>query len=250
MPLQPHRPPSFYPFSPETFLLTEKPTTLNNHSSKKRILPILKSQKSRFRKKSTKSAKSKKSTVPVDIGLSLPRRYFTSENKNTTLMDTLKSLLEEMEQEAQTTEKMLSRIPDDKYQWKPHAKSMTIEQLSTHIAELPTWVTITLNTDELDFATVPYEPKKVSGTADLLKLFEDSLADGYSSLQKADISTFDKTWTLRNGEQILNQRTKAEVIRMTYCQIVHHRAQLGVYLRLLDIPIPGSYGPSADEQGF
>jgi uncharacterized damage-inducible protein DinB len=165
-------------------------------------------------------------------------------------MDTLKSLLQEMEQEAQTTEKMLSRIPDDKYQWKPHPKSMTIEQLSTHIAELPTWVTITLNTDELDFAVVPYEPKKVNGTADLMKIFEDSLADGYASLQKADLSTFDKIWTLRNGEQILSQRTKAEIIRMTYCQIVHHRAQLGVYLRLLNIPIPGSYGPSADELGL
>lgn len=165
-------------------------------------------------------------------------------------MDTLKSLLKEMEQEAQTTEKMLSRIPDDKYQWKPHAKSMTIEQLSTHIAELPTWVSLALHTDGLDFATAPYEPKKVSGTAELMKIFEDSLADGYSNLQKADVSTFDNIWTLRNGEQILSQTSKAEVIRMTYCQIVHHRAQLGVYLRLLDIPIPGSYGLSADEQGF
>lgn len=165
-------------------------------------------------------------------------------------MNTLKSLLKEMEQEAQITEKMLSRIPDDKYQWKPHPKSMTIEQLSTHIAELPTWVTITLTTDGLDFAVTPYQPKKVADTAELLKFFEDSLADGYASLQKADINTFDQIWTLRNGDQILTERTRAEVIRMTYCQIVHHRAQLGVYLRLLDIPIPGSYGPSADELGL
>ena len=165
-------------------------------------------------------------------------------------MDTLKSLLEEMEREAQTTEKMLNRIPNDKYQWKPHSKSMTIEQLSIHIAELPAWVSLAIHTDGLDFAAEPYEPKKVSNTADLLKLFEDSLADGYANLQKADVSTFDNIWTLRNGEQILSKRTKAEVIRMTYCQIVHHRAQLGVYLRLLDIPIPGSYGPSADEPGF
>jgi uncharacterized damage-inducible protein DinB len=165
-------------------------------------------------------------------------------------MDTLKSLLKEMEQEAQTTEKMLSRIPDDKYQWKPHPKSMTIEQLSSHIAELPTWVPLALHTDELDFATSPYQPKKIANTAELLKFFEDSLADSYANLQKADVNTFDEIWTLRNGEQILTQRTKLEVIRMTYCQIVHHRAQLGVYLRLLDVPIPGSYGPSADDLGL
>ncbi|POY38303.1 damage-inducible protein DinB [Solitalea longa] len=165
-------------------------------------------------------------------------------------MTVIEKLLKEMDAESKTTRKMLSRIPNDKYSWKPHEKSMTIEQLSTHIAELPTWVSMAVTTDELDFATAPYEPKKVSDTDDLLMLFEVSLADGKKHLENTSEEILDQNWTLRNGDQIYSTSTKEEVIRMTYCQIVHHRAQLGVYLRLLDIPIPGSYGPSADDQGF
>ena len=162
-------------------------------------------------------------------------------------MSMIQMLLKEMDNEAQTTRKMLERIPDDKYDWKPHPKSMTIERLSTHIAELPTWVSMVLTTSELDFASSPYEPKQISSTKDLLELFENSLADGRSHLSKATEKDLQPNWTLRNGDQIYSVNTKAEVIRMAYCQIVHHRAQLGVFLRLLNVPIPGSYGPSADE---
>jgi len=165
-------------------------------------------------------------------------------------MSMIKMLLKEMDNEGQTTRKMLERIPDDKYSWKPHPKSMTIEQLSTHIAELPTWVSMVLTTSELDFASSPYERKHIVSTKDLLKLFEDSLTDGRSHLSKATEKDLEPNWTLRNGDQVYSVNTKAEVIRMTYCQIVHHRAQLGVFLRLLNVPIPGSYGPSADEMNF
>jgi len=155
-----------------------------------------------------------------------------------------------MEQEAQTTRKMLQRVPDDKYDWKPHEKSMTVRNLATHIAELPSWVAMVLTTDELDFAANPYEPVPVSNNTELLRYFEKSLADGRSHLEQANPSELEKPWTLRNGDQVYNTSSKAEVIRMSYCQIVHHRAQLGVYLRLLNIPIPGSYGPSADEMSL
>jgi uncharacterized damage-inducible protein DinB len=165
-------------------------------------------------------------------------------------MSLIQTLVKEMDNEAITTRKMLERVPDDKYSWKPHPKSMTVEQLTTHVAELPTWVSMVLTTSELDFAANPYEPKKINKTSDLLKLFEASLADGRAHLEKATEKDLEPNWTLRNGEQIYDVSTKAEVIRMTYCQIVHHRAQLGVYLRLLNIPIPGSYGPSADEMIF
>ena len=84
----------------------------------------------------------------------------------------------------------------------------------------------------------------------MLDLFEKSLADGKASLDGAEDAHLEPIWTLRNGDQIYSKTTKGEVVRMAYCQIVHHRAQLGVYLRLLDIPIPGSYGPSADEPNF
>ena len=90
-------------------------------------------------------------------------------------MSTIQSLLKEMDNEAKTTRKMLERIPDDKYSWKPHQKSMSIQQLATHIAELPSWVSMALTTSELDFAANPYEPKNISKTTDLLKLFEESL---------------------------------------------------------------------------
>ena len=159
-------------------------------------------------------------------------------------------LLKEMDQEAKTTRNMLGRVPDDKYDWQPHEKSMTIRNLATHIAELPTWVTLALTTNGLDFATAPYEPVAINNTAELLDFFERSLADGKASLSQATDEQLEPIWTLRNGEEIYSKTTKGEMIRITFSQIDHHRAQLGVDLRLLNIPIPGSYGPSADEPNF
>lgn len=162
----------------------------------------------------------------------------------------IQMLLKEMDREAATTRKMLERVPNDKYDWKPHEKSMPVRQLATHIAELPTWVSMALNTSELDFANSPYQPVPINNTTELIAHFERSLADGRSHLVKATDKDLEPNWTLRNGEQIYSVESKGDVIRMTYCQIVHHRAQLGVYLRLLNVPIPGSYGPSADEMNF
>lgn len=159
-------------------------------------------------------------------------------------------LLKEMEQEAKTTRKMLALVPDDKHDWKPHEKSMALGRLATHVAELPGWVSMTLNTSELDFAKNEYKPHPITDNASLLTFFETTLADGKANLEKASEEQLNDMWTLRNGDQIYNTSSKADVIRMSYCQIVHHRAQLGVYLRLLNVPIPGSYGPSADDMGF
>lgn len=158
--------------------------------------------------------------------------------------------LKELEQEAQTTRKMLSRVPTEKFDWKPHAKSMTVRQLATHLAELPSWVPMALNTSELDFASNPYQQVPVNNTASLLDYFEKNQADGVTSLTAAADADLLPNWTLRNGNEIYSVSSKAEVIRMTLSQIIHHRAQLGVFLRLLDVPIPGSYGPSADEMNF
>ncbi|NII27322.1 DinB family protein [Pseudoflavitalea sp. X16] len=165
-------------------------------------------------------------------------------------MSPIQTLLKEMNQEAETTRKMLARVPDDRYDWQPHEKSMSIRRLATHIAELPSWVSMTLTTSELDFAQNPYSVPAINNTKDLLTYFEQSLADGRSHLEKATEEDLEADWTLRNGNQVYSVNSKAEVIRMSYCQIVHHRAQLGVYLRLLNVPIPGSYGPSADEMDF
>lgn len=158
-----------------------------------------------------------------------------------------KVFLKELEQEAQTTRKMLSRVPDDKFDWKPHEKSMTIRQLTTHIAELPSWIPMTLNTTELDFASNPYQPVAITDNQSLLNYFEQSLAEGQKSLEQAVDDDLEPDWTLRNGKDIYVVAPRGEFLRLTFSQVIHHRAQLGVYLRLLNIPIPGSYGPSADE---
>ena len=162
----------------------------------------------------------------------------------------IQTFLKELDMEATTTRKMLERIPDDKYDWQPHPKSMTIRRLATHVAELPSWVTMTLNTSELDFASSPYTPEVINNTAQLMNYFERNLADGRAHLEAAKEEQLSDNWTLRNGDQVYSTSPKSEVLRMTYSQIIHHRAQLGVYLRLLEVPIPGSYGPSADDMSF
>jgi len=165
-------------------------------------------------------------------------------------MQIIPLLLKELDQEAQTTQFLLQRVPADKFDWKPHQKSMTMKILAVHIAELPSWITMGLTSEELDFEKIPYQPTPVNDNAELLDLFERSLADGKASLSAAKEEDLLPTWTLRNGSQVLAVMTKYEVIRHAYAQTIHHRAQLGVYLRLLNIPIPGSYGPSADEMNF
>jgi uncharacterized damage-inducible protein DinB len=172
------------------------------------------------------------------------------QQQKTFFMSTINLLLKELDQEAQTTRKMLERVPTAYFTWQPHQKSMTIKQLATHIAELPGWVTMAVTTNGLDFAHNPYKQEEVHNTEELLNYFERSLEDGRAHLVATRETTLNETWTLRNGDEIYQVATKGEIVRLAYCQIVHHRAQLGVFLRLLDIPIPGSYGPSADEQEF
>ncbi|UKT63230.1 DinB family protein [Pedobacter mucosus] len=165
-------------------------------------------------------------------------------------MDIIKALLKEFENEAATTRKFLAIVPVEKFDWAPHEKSMKMKGLATHIAELPSWVSMALTTNELDFAKEAYNPTEVNDNKDLLALFEKSYASGKSELEKASEKDLEGKWLLRNGEQILADYTKYETIRHSLSQTAHHRAQLGVYLRLLNFPIPGSYGPSADDQNF
>ena len=152
-------------------------------------------------------------------------------------------------EEAATTRKMLSRVPNDKLDYKPHEKSMVMKSLVTHIADLPGWIHFTLTTDELDFQK-GYEQPDIKTNKELMDYFEKRYNDGLSALIAENEKELDKPWTLRNGETIYATNPKVDVLRMSMSQQIHHRAQLGVYLRLLNIPIPGSYGPSADETGF
>lgn len=165
-------------------------------------------------------------------------------------MNRLQEILKELNNESVATRKMLSRVPNDKFDWKPHPKSMSIRSLAGHIAELPSWVGMVLNTKELDFAENAYEAPDLNVTETVLALFENNLADAQKQLENAQEETLDETWILRNGAIIYSETSKADFIRITLSQIIHHRAQLGVFLRLLDIPIPGTYGPSADDESF
>ncbi len=165
-------------------------------------------------------------------------------------MTQLEAFIRELEQEAPTTRKLLALVPGDKFDWKPHEKSMAMGRLATHIAELPAWLEMTFNTDELDFENNTYPPRTVTTNDELLAYFDEGIERGRTALAGGDEKVMDKPWTLRSGANIFSTEPKRDVLRMAMSQIIHHRAQLGVYLRLLNIPIPGSYGPSADDNHF
>lgn len=165
-------------------------------------------------------------------------------------MEIIQLLLKELDGEAQATRNMLSRVPEDKWDWQPHPKSMTVKQLTVHLAELPSWISMGLHTQGIDFAASAYKPTACESKEQLLQIFERSLQKGRGALENATEADLAPTWTMRSGDHVHAVMTKYEVIRHALAQNIHHRAQLGVYLRLLDIPIPGTYGPSADDQAF
>lgn len=165
-------------------------------------------------------------------------------------MSTLKEFLKELQSESIVTRKMLALIPDDQKAYKPHVKSMPMSSLAVHIAELPSWISMAFTTEELDFAKEDYTVTEWNNNEELLAIFDRSLAGAEEALNSAKEEDLLPEWILRNGDQILMKLTKAEVVRHALSQTIHHRAQLGVYLRLLNIPLPGTYGPSADDQSF
>jgi uncharacterized damage-inducible protein DinB len=161
------------------------------------------------------------------------------------------SMLGEFDQEMQNTRKVLERVPDEKWNWKPHDKSGTIGWLAGHIATLPGWTTMTINTDELDYAPVngpSYQPPKTENRKDLLAVFDRESAEARAALAAVSDQEMLKGWKLLAGGQEIFIMPRVACIRgMVMNHLIHHRAQLGVYFRLLDIPVPGLYGPSADE---
>ncbi len=165
-------------------------------------------------------------------------------------MNILPALLKEMEAEAIVTRKMLKLVPAEKFAWKPHDKSMSFQNLAVHLAELPSWVSMGLTTPGIDFAAMDYKPTEVKNNEELIALFEASYKAGHTALQNATEDDLLPEWTMRSGDKIHRVMTKYEVVRHSFSQTTHHRAQLGVYLRLNDIAIPGSYGPSADDMNF
>ncbi len=158
--------------------------------------------------------------------------------------------LHQLKEEAAITRKFLKIIPDDKLEWQAHPKSMSIKRLAAHLAELPGWIPMAIDTDVLDFSKGDYSPTPINSNEELLAIFEENQKQAEAALLRANDAILQNLWTMKNGDEIFFTITKQEVIRMAISQTIHHRAQMGVYLRLLSIPIPGSYGPSADELGL
>ncbi|HMQ02896.1 MAG TPA: DinB family protein [Pyrinomonadaceae bacterium] len=158
------------------------------------------------------------------------------------------TFLAELEHEAKAAREVLSRVPADKFDWKPHEKSMSFGKLASHVAEMIGWTGPTLQYPELDFSKMDYKPFEPATSEELLEYFDKNLAEAADVLRSTNDEQFMESWTMRNGETVYFTLPKAAVMRsFVMNHIVHHRGQLSVYLRLNDIPVPSIYGPSADE---
>jgi uncharacterized damage-inducible protein DinB len=156
-------------------------------------------------------------------------------------------LFADLDTELATTRRMLERVPDGKDDWRPHKKSRTLDELATHVAQLPGFGIMMLTQDEFDGGTQPPEPKPAD-CAERVEIF-DEVAGRFRQLVKG--LTWDQAlspWTLKFRGQEVFSAPRAQLLRSAMItHLAHHRAQLGVYLRLLDVPVPPSYGPTADE---
>jgi uncharacterized damage-inducible protein DinB len=157
--------------------------------------------------------------------------------------------LADLEHEAQNTRRMLERYPTGKDDFKPHAKSWPIQSLAAHLATLPSWGTLTLGGTELDLSIKFDRPAPPTDSAGMVALFETEWARFRSALDGASDAAMMENWTLRMGSHVIFTMPRVAVLRsMVANHMIHHRAQLTMYYRLLDVPVPGMYGPSADEQ--
>ena len=162
-------------------------------------------------------------------------------------------LLMEFDRESVTTKTLLSRVPDDKLGWRPHAKSMTLGKLGMHLATIPAWIGSSLLGDGFDIAggAADFSPKDPQGTAEILETFDRAAGQVKAAMSQLDDAAAMGMWTLtRNGATLMAMPRVAYVRTILLNHSYHHRGQLSVYLRLLDVPVPSIYGPSADENPF
>ncbi|MFD1096631.1 DinB family protein [Salegentibacter chungangensis] len=160
-------------------------------------------------------------------------------------MDIKDFFLQELQQEAALTEKFLKRIPEDKLDWKPHQKSMSFRELANHLAEIPSWITGTMEMEELDMEG--YKAPDFGSIEEILQTLKNNVQEAEAALNKPD-EEYQKNWKMtQNGETLMEMPRFNVLQAMVMNQFPHHRAQLGVYLRLNDLSVPATYGPSADE---
>jgi uncharacterized damage-inducible protein DinB len=159
------------------------------------------------------------------------------------------ALLPEFDHEMENTRKTLERVPLENANWKPHEKSPTMIWLASHVANIAIWGQITMPSDSLDLANPPFEkPNTPESTAELIAFFEKNRDAARAAIAAAADEDFMKPWTLKNGSHTIFTMPRVAVLRsFVMNHMIHHRAQLIVYLRLNNVPVPGLYGPSADE---
>ena len=159
------------------------------------------------------------------------------------------ALIAELKHESTSTKRILEKVPMDKKDWKPHEKSMTLGHLATHVADCTHWATTMIHIDDFDFMK-DYKPLPDANTQEeLMATFQLNLDQAITDLNNMSDEDFDKPWTVRRGEQVMFSLPKKVSMRgWAFNHLFHHRGQLSVYLRLLDVPVPGMYGPSADEK--
>lgn len=165
-------------------------------------------------------------------------------------MSIAQSILPEFDQEMSVTRRVLERVPDEHFAWKPHEKSFSLAQLATHVANLPTWVNVTLTTDTFDSGTAG-RTDPAANRAALLALFDGNVRAARAAIESATDATWMGPWTFQPGGKPVFTMPRIAVHRgFVMNHSIHHRGQLSVYLRLLNVPVPSIYGPSADENPF
>lgn len=164
-------------------------------------------------------------------------------------MNTIKNLITELKEEAESTRKLLECVPDNNYDWKPHERSFPLGRLAGHVAEIPDWIYWIVKEDEFDLMKNNFERFIPECKESLMIHFEKKIEEAVTILSETGEEQLQEEWTFLLGGNVYTKNTRYHEIRKwAFNHLFHHRAQLGVYLRLLDIPIPGMYGPSADDR--
>lgn len=166
-------------------------------------------------------------------------------------LDPRKLAFGDVEREIPVTRQVLAALPEEKFEWKPHTKSMSLMQMGLHVATLPSWLESALVANELDFAHAPRPPAKVDTSAELLQVFDRNIASMRHAIANFDMATWDRMWTMRDGDQIFTTQPRPKVARV-WClnHLIHHRGQLCIYLRLLNVKVPTVYFNTADDPSW
>lgn len=164
-------------------------------------------------------------------------------------MTIVQILVDELKTEADNTRKLLECVPEDKKDWKPHEKSFTLARMAGHVAEIPGWIYHIVELEEFDIRKNNFERFVFESKEQLMAAFEKKIKEAEDILNNTTDEHLQKSWSfLADGKLIYQNARYKELRKWAFSHLVHHRAQLGLYLRLLDVPIPGMYGPSADDR--